>query len=163
MRKLLVCVLLFFSAPAFAQQKGATSPAASNLFLELGGNAGLFSLNYDRRFSNKNNGFGGRIGGGFAYVSGHIFGNFIFTVPVAINYLTGSGPHHLEAGAGVTFGTEGFGHDYMSERKRVFFVPNLGYRYQPMTKRFTFRAVASPMFASGISNFSGGISFGRRF
>lgn len=82
----------------------------STVFLELLGNGSVASLNYDRRFSKTNSGFGGRIGIGLGAIPGSSwFGDYIPTFPLAVNYLTGEGPHHVEASLGITFANEKFG------------------------------------------------------
>jgi hypothetical protein len=144
----------FFCLPsAFSQ---SNSRNASAIFLELGGNGGITSLNYDRRFQPGTGGFGGRIGIGIGEGRlGHIFPELVPTIPLAINYLTGEGSHHLEVGAGVTIATS----ELKRDPKSVFFVPSLGYRLQSPVRRFSFRAFVSPFIASKV-NISGGLSFG---
>jgi hypothetical protein len=158
----LLVLLVLLPLQAFSQNdKQPGSRGASNLFIELAGNAGVLSLNYDRRFSNSDNGIGGRIGVGFGTTPGHFFPQAVVTVPVVINYLAGNGPNYLEAGAGVTMGVEKFGGKYRSDGRSVYFVPSIGYRRQPISRGFTFRAFVSPFIASRVS-FSGGLSFGVR-
>lgn len=151
-----------FAGFTVAQKAKGQSAHASNVFLELGGNAGIISLNYDRRFGAGDNGFGGRIGIGCGVVPNHMFGDAVLTVPVAVNYLAGEGPHYLEAGAGFTFGESAFGGKYRTDGKAVHFVPSLGYRYQRATGGFTFRAMASPHILGTVRP-SGGISVGYHF
>ncbi len=148
-------------APAFGQKAGGWSPASPSVFLELGGNGGIASFNYDRRFSARNNGFGGRIGIGIADGrDGHIFPELVPTIPIGINYLTGTGAHHLEMGAGLTIGTS----EFARYQNSVYFVPSIGYRLQAPAKAFTFRAFVSPMMVELFNvQFSAGLSFGARF
>ncbi|HEY0040872.1 MAG TPA: hypothetical protein VGB71_09430 [Flavisolibacter sp.] len=163
-RKLVLLLFLcFISSLAFSQGSNKkTSPFASNGFLEVGGAGGFLSLNYDRRFSNANNGFGGRIGIGIGEGQPtHMFPDLVLTIPIAVNYLAGQGPHYFEIGAGVTIGTSEFG-IINGKRQSLLFVPSLGYRYQKPIKGFMLRVVASPLIASGV-DFWAGVSFGRRF
>lgn len=149
-----------FSLPALAQKNVRRgSPHASNVFLELVGNTGILSLNYDRRFSEGSNGLGGRIGIGLGEGrAGHTFPEIAVTVPVVINYLLGSGPHYLETGVGLTIGSTEFG----EKLKSSYFVPNLGYRFQKLAGGFTMRIVASP-FLGGGSRYPVAVSFGVGF
>ena len=158
MKKILV-FLAFFTLSVTGFSQDLRRPVAS-IFTELGGNSGLLSLNYDKRFSESNSGLGWRAGVGIGAVPSHILFGATPTFPVGINYLLGKGSHHLEAGAGVTFATEEFspGGERVSS---VFFVPSLGYRYQ-RPKGFTFRLFASP-FIAGKTEFSAGLSLGASF
>lgn len=159
--------MLLLSSPAFCQQENK----ASSVFLELGGNALIYSLNYERRFSQSEKGLGGRIG--FGYVPGIGHGSRpSLILPVGFNYLVGNN-HYLEVGAGTTFE---FVQGYSSE-KYVYFIPSAGYRYQPLTKSFSFRIFFSPVFGKYSTEYNangqaikktkmvpwGGLSFGFRF
>jgi hypothetical protein len=142
---LLILLAFSFSSSVFCQKEvGTTSSHAPNVFIEGGGNGGLASVNFDMRFSKQYSGLGVRIGVGVGYKqSGHVFFQTTTTFPIAINYLLGSGPHYLEAGAGVTIGTDYFSGKYgyygsngsygYSGNKR-YFVPNLGYRFQSLIR-----------------------------
>jgi hypothetical protein len=165
MRKLcsLLLFIFFLSIQSFSQKiPGEPSANASNIFLEIAGNAGVFSLNYDTRLSKKNNGLGIRAGLGFGANPGHLFPEPIFTIPLAINYLIGPGPDYLEAGAGVTIGESNFNGRYHNQGSSTYFVPSVGYRRQPPGKGFTFRVFVSPFIATEM-RFSAGASFGLRF
>ena len=65
----------------------------------IGGSGPILSVNYDRRFQRKVNGFGFAAGLGFYGVSGVS----IFSVPVSIDYLLGRNFHFMEIAAGTTF------------------------------------------------------------
>lgn len=148
-----LCVIV--SLLSFSQD---ASTHGANIFLELGGNAGTASLNYERRFSDGNEGFGGRIGVGIGAAHRHLTVNSVLTVPVGVNYLAGGGPHQLEAGAGITVGAGKFG-THTSGLYSAFFVPSLGYRYHPLQKSITLRAFLSPFIATR-TTLSAGLSFG---
>ncbi|MDQ3277656.1 MAG: YfaZ family protein [Bacteroidota bacterium] len=158
MKRFLLCLLaLTFSAPVFSQD---LQRPVSNIFLELGGNAGVLSLNYDRRFSKTNSGFGWRVGVGLGAVPSHIMASFIPTFPLGINYLLGKGSHHLEVGAGVTLANE----DFSPSGERIaskYFVPSVGYRFQRL-KGFSFRVFFSP-FLGKKNELSAGLSLGASF
>src|SRR5690348_8247074 len=74
------------------------SQAAKSVYFELGG-PGLASINFDTRFSAREDGIGGRVGvGGFS-----IDGSSAVFIPVGLNYLLGKdGKNYFEIGGGVT-------------------------------------------------------------
>jgi hypothetical protein len=155
MKKIIVPIYLscctFFSAQA---------QVAKSIFAELGG-PGLASINFDSRFTKKDDGLGGRIGIGGFKVEG---ASFVF-LPVGVNYLLGKDNRNyfeLGAGATVVFGkgedldpngfTSTFGH------------LTLGYRMAPKEGGFSFRAFISPIFTTeGFVPYWGGLSFGYKF
>jgi hypothetical protein len=159
MQKCLLLILLAFSfsSSVFSQKEiGTTASHAPNIFVEGGGNGGLASVNFDMRFSQQYKGLGVRIGVGVGYKQeAHVFFQTTTTFPIAINYLLGSAPHYMEAGAGVTTGTDRFPYS----GNKSYFVPNLGYRFQSLNKRLMFRAVLSP-FIGTRARFGAGLSLG---
>lgn len=164
MKTNLILFFLLLSVAATAQTpRQFRSARAANVNVELAGNAGILSLNYDQRFSKGTSGLGARIGVGVTGGgSSHIgFPQFILTVPVGLNYLVGAGPHQLEAGAGVTFIGETFTPVGKYGGATKFFVPSIGYRYQPLNKAPVFRAFFSPFIGRDGGPF-GGISIGAR-
>lgn len=114
---------------------------------ELGGNGLAYSLNYERRFDQNVH---TRVG----FSAWKIIENqtdkslTVMSFPVSFNYLNhlGGQKHYLESGLGVmnlvTTGDlvefKGVTNYYLNP-----FV-NLGYRYQPVNRRWTFRAGLSP-------------------
>ena len=91
--KLLFLSILFLSAVSTVS---AQKTAAKSMYFELGG-PGLASINFDTRFSARQDGLGGRIGvGGFS-----IDGSSIVFIPVGLNYLIGKETkNYIELGAG---------------------------------------------------------------
>ena len=167
-------VFLFVSFSATAQHK--VSKHASQLQLEVFGEGGLFSLNYDARFAKKENGIGFSLGlggtplglGGYSCNSG-----FHLPLPIGLNYLAGKNKHLLEMGAGfvpvLISGTKVF--CTAPPDKKYFFSDNTegygyllaGYRYQPINKKLTYRIFISPLFQKGFNTkFWGGASIGIR-
>lgn len=116
------------------------------VYFGVGGSGPLFSVNYDRRFGKRLNGFGFTGGLGFFGQTGAT----IFSVPASINYLIGKQNHFIELAAGATFVTGYFdafdGEDETGSM--VFGHFNLGYRYQPAKGGFFARTGVSPLFAS---------------
>jgi hypothetical protein len=108
------------AAPAAAAEKPAEKPAEdpkdrpspNSIFVELGGAAIFYSLNYERRVIDD---LGVRLGVGYFGVGASAssggtsasVGYSILSVPLTVQYLgVRSGKHGLEAGAGVNFAYE---------------------------------------------------------
>jgi hypothetical protein len=166
-RTLFTLLVVLTSFVAFSQdEKAAGSATAANMFLELGGNGIFLSLNYDQRFSKKQNGLGGRLGIGFVPSIDVIIAetSSILVIPFGLNYLMGKGPNYFEAGAGGTF-VSGSAKvlDEESKGSGFAFVPSIGYRYQPLRKGFTGRVILSPFISGGGMTFFAGVSGGVRF
>jgi hypothetical protein len=138
----------------------ANAQAAKSVFFELGG-PGLASINFDTRFSAKEDGFGGKIGvGGFS-----IDGEGAVFIPIALNYLIGKdGKNYFEIGGGVTPVIVSSDEPDTDNFTSTFGHLNFGYRLQPAKGGFTFRAFVSPVFGSwGFFPYWGGVSFGYKF
>jgi len=153
---LIVLVSLIGNMAAKAQQSGAKS-----VYFELGG-PGLASFNFDTRFGHKQDGLGMRVGfGGFS-----LDGSGVVFFPVGLNYLIGKDTkNYFEVGAGVTplIATEDFTNDGGTFTS-TFGHLNFGYRYQPPSSGFTFRAFVTPIFGEfGFFPYYGGVSFGYKF
>jgi hypothetical protein len=155
MKKFLLLVVLAFG------MNTAFSQSAKAMYFELGG-PGLASFNYDTRFSNREDGIGGRIGfGGFAIdQAGVIF------IPAGLNYIIGKdGRNYFELGAGVTpvIAFEDFSDDG-GAFSTTFGHLNFGYRLQPKQGGFFFRVAINPVFGKGFFwPYYGGIGFGYKF
>lgn len=139
---------------------------APQLFAELGGPS-VAGLNFDTRFSKKDNGIGGRIGfGGFS-----IDGSGVLFVPVGINYLVGKpeSKNFLELGVNLTYVSatdEGEEADTDNNLADTWGSLTLGYRYQPKGSGVTFRASVNPVISfknEVLWPFYGGISVGYKF
>lgn len=137
----------------------AKAQSAQSIYFELGG-PGIAALNYDTRFTGREDGIGGRIGiGGIS-----IDGEGLFYIPVGLNYLLGKegSKHYFELGAGATpaFGSDGDGGNLTETFGHLLF----GYRLQPPAGGFTFRAFISPIFGNGyFIPYWVGISLGYKF
>ncbi len=153
-------ILLAFTFLCMMVAASNAQTAAKSVYFELGG-PGLASLNFDTRFTKKEDGIGGKIGiGGFS-----IEGASIIFVPVGINYLFGKDQkNYFEVGGGITpiFGNDGSTLD--GNFSTTFGHLNFGYRLQPLNGGFTFRAFITPVFAKGFFlPYYGGVSFGYKF
>jgi hypothetical protein len=131
------------------------------LYFLIGGSGPILSVNYDRRFQKKVNGFGFAAGLGFYGISGIS----IFSVPVSINYLIGRNTHFMEVAAGTTFisaATTDFFDGSGSGSAFIHHI-NAGYRYQPTRGGFFFRGGISPLFYQGGYLTSYYVGFGHNF
>jgi len=136
---------------------------AQNVFVELGGQGLLFTVNYDTRFSNKRNGIGGRVGIGYLAASG----DHLTTIPVGINYLLGKGKNFFEVGLGATYIGAG-GNDssllFDENTSNVVGTMSFSYRLQPIESGFSFRAGFTPVFNGDFFvPYYAGISLGYTF
>ncbi|RPI75166.1 MAG: hypothetical protein EHM47_03370 [Ignavibacteriales bacterium] len=158
--KVIVVFVFIFSITGNPQSK------PNSIYFEALGNGGLYSVNYDRLFTES---FGGRIG--FSYLSeiSLIFSsiNDFLSVPITLNYFLGNGSHKFELGAGVVYasfsGGDFLGFETNSGSSNVAGTATIGYRYQKADGGFLFRAGFTPLFNNeGFFPF-GGISFGFGF
>lgn len=156
MKKTVIIVIAFVCCAATA---GAQ--AAKSVYVELGG-PGLASFNFDTRFTNREDGIGGRVGfGGFS-----IGGTGAIFLPIGMNYLIGKdSKNYFEVGAGVTpVFLSGLLEDEDGPFSTTFGHLTFGYRMQPLRGGFTFRAFVSPVFGKGaFIPYYGGVSFGYKF
>jgi hypothetical protein len=146
------------------------APHASNaVYFELLGNAGAFSLNYERLVNGR---LALRLGYG-TWTDSMIFGpsaeRQVKSMPVSASYLFGPGERKLEIGGGVTFGRHENFYGGGSFRSLTAIV---GYRTQPAGRGYLFRAGVTPFYSLDSGNtaypdpgftFSAGVSFGYRF
>ncbi|MES1245727.1 MAG: hypothetical protein ABUT39_29240 [Acidobacteriota bacterium] len=164
---------LAVESPCVAQDP-ATPAARNAVFVELLGNGGVYSLNYERMLTDH---LGLRVGYA-AWDSPLLFEGTppdrYRTVPVTMSYLLGNGERKLELGGGVTFGQGTL--DRSFDTRRDFSFHNLtaivGYRSQPRDGGYLFRVGATPFYSfddgeeaypePGLS-FSAGVSFGYSF
>ncbi len=147
-RRLVVTALLLLAAPAVSAQPSAVG-APNGVYLELLGNGGLYSVNYDRKLTDR---VSIRLGVG-AWTSESFFGGktTLRTVPLTVNVLGGRGNHRLEAAAGVLVGSRTRGSVYSSSSETSGFLSltgTLGYRYQRQ-RGFLFRTGFTPFFGLG--------------
>jgi hypothetical protein len=167
-----VMPLLGVVSDASAQQ--AQTPRRRNAaYVELLGNGGLYSVNYERAVRVVKL----RIGIA-SWTAGDLFGGDLdtnmFTVPLTVHVVTGGGDNHLEMGAGVLVGRQTRQSRFVGGRSTSFasLVGVLGYRHQRAEGRFVFRAGFTPFIGFGQEDDaypdrgflpSVGISFGAAF
>jgi hypothetical protein len=165
MRRTLLILLAMFVCAISKGQK------SKSVFLEVGGNGGAFSVNFDSRLSDSEKGLGYRAGVGFippsyVYVESR---PTTWTIPVGVNYLFGRRRHYLETGLGLTpYFFNGTVSDVMGIQKNdkgigMLLIPSAGYRYAPPGKAFQGRLFVSPLIGSGGADFYWGLSGGYKF
>ena len=153
------------------EKKSKERTAFNSIFIELLGNGGLYSLNYDRLVTDYLS-----IRGGFSYFSISAAGNgssasvTFMTFPIMANFLVGSPSHKLELGAGPLFAyaggstsSGGVGGTVSGSGFGVAGTAVIGYRYVPYDGGFHFKVGFTPLFGAGGVLPWGGISFGYTF
>jgi hypothetical protein len=153
-------------------KKSSDERRAKNLvYVELLGNGGMYSVNYERMFGNV---LSARIGGSYTTFTttdskgGNLRGTLI-TAPVLVNYLAGGQNHKFELGAGATIVyVSGSASDEKGVRSSgdgagVLGTGVVGYRYSPADGGFVFRVGFTPLVGKGGFLPWGGISFGGTF
>ncbi len=148
------------------------NPAKTACFIELGGNAGLYSLNVDHIYFYKEKlKMSARIG--FAPHFNNIYVEQIYIIEN--NFTLFSNPHHLELGLGATLQRRynerpGYTDDYFWENI-LFSVWRCGYRFQKQDDGFFIRVGLTPAvmsndaegFHPGYFQFWAGLSLGVSF
>jgi hypothetical protein len=111
-------------------------PAEHGMYVEAGGAAVLYSLNYEYRIIPE---LGMRAG--MSVVPLCLFGSCttVAVVPVSMHGIVGDGDHHLECGAGFTLIT-------LRDDDARFAFAELGYLYEKPSGGFLFRATFTPLF-----------------
>ncbi len=144
------------------QKAVVTDRPPQAVYFQIGGSGPILSVQYDRRFFKKVNGFGFAAGLGFWGASG----TSIFSVPASLNYLVGHNSHFLEIAGGATFvsakETDIFDSENSTNSAVIFHI-NFGYRYQPTRGGFFFRGGISPLFSEGEYVTSYYLGFGHNF
>lgn len=125
----------------------------SNFYLEILGNAGAYSVNYEKLFAKY---LAGRFGMGLLFRPLTGF-TYFATVTGASILLPRSNNFKLELGMGFTIAF----HGYYSNGKN-WLTGVMGIRYQPGNEGVMFRAVFIPVLVEGIPPW-GGVSFGYAF
>jgi hypothetical protein len=164
MKRILLAALLLYANVLAAQR-------SKSVFLELIGNGGVASVNFDSRVNKSEKGFGYRAGFGFIPPAVSFFTSTptIWTIPVGVNHLAGKAPHYFESGLGVTYyffsGTTSdfWGITENDKGSGILFFPSAGYRYAPLGKSFQGRAVLCPVINQNGAYFWFGLSAGYKF
>ena len=158
----IIIALLFSSSHmAFTQDD---RQAKNSLYLELGGNGLLYSINYERLLGNQ---IGVRVGG--TRISFDSFDSDdnvgVTLVNVMTNYFVGAGKHRLELGAGglALFSSADFDGIGSVAEKGLYGTGTVGYRLQPVNGGFLFKLGFTPIFGKGGFSSWVGMSLGAAF
>ena len=126
-----------------------TNPSKNLLYIELGGNAGLYSLNYERVYFYKEKLKMG-LRGGFALNLNGIYVEQAYLLEH--NFILFKNPHHLELGLGISLQRR---YNEKPNSTNTYFWENLlfstwrcGYRYQKQDDGFFLRAGILPIVMS---------------
>jgi len=129
-------------------QRGTTTK--SSVYLEIGGAAGLWSLNYDRELWEINENFRlhARAGLGM-YSESNGAGSPDIIIPISNMVLFGEGTHRVEAGGGITYYNwtlrDALKPDGFSRRSDLLGHLILGYRFQKLESGLMFRVAYTPI------------------
>ena len=142
-----------------------TPLARHSVFLEGLGNAGLYSINYDHRFSEDFS-----LRAGFSTYGGEdtstgARATLVF-VPITANYLAGGENHNFEMGIGPIFAGGSVSDTEVGPLAAGGFAgvtSTVGYRYQPADGGFVFRVGVLPFYSADKFQLWGGLSFGYSF
>jgi len=144
---LLLCISMIGFGQTFAQ-RGTTTK--SSVYLEIGGAAGLWSLNYDRELWEIKENFKlySRAGlGMYSEFNGAGFPDVI--IPISNMVLLGEGTHRVEAGGGITYYNwtlrDALKPDGFSRRYDLLGHLILGYRFQKPEGGLMFRVAYTPI------------------
>lgn len=136
-QRLPTAFVLVLTLSSLSTTSRAEVTAKNTIYVEGLGPAGLYSLNYERRVGD----FNGRVG--FTMWTNSIA--TVTTVPVGFNYIGfGGKSSHLELGGVVTTAFIN-GDSQFGDTISVFGSALVGYRFQPESGGFNFRAGASPL------------------
>jgi len=159
----IIIVMVFLGS---VQSPAQNDPANKTVFVELLGNGITYSFNYDTRFSNRPDGFGGRAGIGYISVDGVN----LTSIPFVANYLLGKNGKYFEIGAGATFiavsdrTNTNASNNPINSASGWTGTMSFGYRSQPVDGGFLFRAGITPIFTGELFfPFWPQISFGYAF
>jgi hypothetical protein len=164
-RIILILVVIFAAArpAAFAQPSSGYTP--NGVYFEFLGQGLLYSVNFDHRFAENI-----AVRAGFSHFTiGFISDVTITTIPLMVEYLSGTGNHHLEIGVGAVpiygrisgdfFGSGGG----TAGAWVVVATATVGYRYQPVREGLLFRIGLTPFFMNVGALMFGGASIGYAF
>ena len=145
-----ITALLFYLlcySPLYSQEENEIKPSISrsSFYIELAGNALIYSVNYDLILLDKGKfSASGRVGFSLWTVD---WPNNLYTFPAEINGMIGSDPHHVELGVGHITWLRSFdnGGEHITDLYSGI-SGRIGYRYQKSTGGLIFRAGIVPIY-----------------
>ncbi len=124
-------------------------PAKNAVYIELGGNGGFFSFNYERTYYYREK-FKMSARGGFAPNFNGIYIEQVYLIEN--NFILFKNPHHLEFGVGVTmqrrYNERPNSPDHYFWENLLFSAWRCGYRYQKQDEGFFLKAGITPVIMS---------------
>ncbi len=153
MQRAWIATSLLLLAPALARAQERT--ARNGLYVELGGSAAIWSVNYERFVSDD---VSLRIGAGYTSVTDSLGTSVsLTTFPLTASFLgVRSGSHALELGAGVVFASASISSNSAGLKafgSGTIGTAIVGYRLAPPAGGFNLRIAYTPLF-SGSGYFS---------
>jgi len=149
---LLLSLLLLFSSVLLSVKAQEIGPELkrNTIFIELLGNGGIYSLNYDRILLSKEKWkLAGRAGVSYFNFSDD-FNTQYYAIPLEVSYLVGKGNHFLETGLGITplYKIGERIEEFNIEQETLFITSTarIGYRYQRKDGGFFFKAGWTPQY-----------------
>lgn len=134
-----ICFVFLFVLPVLKGYGQETSPARNTFYAQLSSQASPYSLNYDRVFH-----VGKKLS--YAFQVGFAVNKNDVSAPLGISAFTGKGDHHFEFGGMLI----PYIYTITAEDKKsqsdlyLYFIPNIGYRYQRTSGGLFFKANAGP-------------------
>ncbi len=153
MKIVLLILVMLIQVSSFAQGTTASandfeSMKKNTIYLELAGNALIYSVNYDRLITPN---IACRVGLSALPLNFPDAYSFSFALPMSASYLLNfaGSSSHLEAGIGITPMVSILSGMYASlgikPEINIMLVPMLGYRLQPKHEGFNFRLLWTPI------------------
>lgn len=151
----IVLHICFCQKMLFAQTDSARTPA-NNVYVEFGGKAQLYSINYERKVYSINSVKGAlAVGGAYQAALGAWY------TGLEHNVFIGKNIHNLELGAGYNYL---FYTDPNNASEKSYVNGRIGYRFQPLKKGIMVRMGYTPLFRKNQNVLHWvGLSFGYSF
>lgn len=132
-----------------------TMAGAKALFLELGGNGIIYSINYEHRLQAVGNGLGLRIGIGYAdskFNSGRRRTTALsfITIPAEVNILLGNNGKYFELGMGATYFSGNLNIGGVLLQDNLIGTMVIGYRKQPLKSGLLFKIAMTPIYTKSV-------------
>jgi hypothetical protein len=115
------------------------------MYVEVLGNGGLYSVNYERRVSET---WGLRAGVATWFNDGTYIDTRMLTVPLMVSRLVGSGKGRLELAGGLLTGARFSEQDTQMWNSEILSLTGtVGYRFQPRSRGMLLRAGITPFYS----------------
>ncbi len=141
MRIILLIFLLFTKLIAQTDSTSVAIVHPHSIYLEIGGNNGIYSINYERMISNK---FSARLG--FSYLpftettnSGDHFNAKSFVIIMPLYFITIYNNNKIGFGVGIVI-----------DSKKINPSFSIGYKYRPANNGFMFHINYTPLFSEDL-------------